>query len=47
MQRFLFGLSKDDKAQDIAEYALIVALIVLATVGAIHLFWSALNRMGQ
>jgi Flp pilus assembly pilin Flp len=38
---------KDDRGQDIAEYALIVALIVLLAVGAIHYFWSALNRMGQ
>lgn len=38
---------KDDEAQDIAEYALIVAVIVLATVAAIRLFWAALNRMGQ
>jgi Flp pilus assembly pilin Flp len=38
---------KDERAQNIAEYALIAAIIVLLTVGAIHYFWSALNHMGQ
>lgn len=38
---------KNDEGQDIAEYALIVAVIVLVTVAAIRLFWAALNRMGN
>jgi len=38
---------KDERAQNIAEYALIVAVIVIVTVGAIHYFWSAINKMGQ
>jgi Flp pilus assembly pilin Flp len=38
---------KNDAGSDIAEYALIVAAIVLATVGAIHIFWSAVNHLGQ
>jgi Flp pilus assembly pilin Flp len=38
---------KDDRGQDIAEYALIVAVIVILTIGAIHYFWSAINKMGQ
>lgn len=47
MPRLLFEPRKNDEGGDIAEYALIVAVIVLATVGAIHLFWAAFNRMGQ
>lgn len=39
--------TKSDKGQDIAEYALIVAVVVLLTIGAIRIFWSALNHMGQ
>jgi len=37
----------DDRGQDIAEYALLVAVIVILTIGAIHYFWSAINKMGQ
>jgi hypothetical protein len=37
----------DDRAQNIAEYAIIVAVIVVLVVGAIHYFWSAINHMGQ
>jgi Flp pilus assembly pilin Flp len=38
---------EDDQGQDIAEYALIVAVIVILTIGAIHYFWSAINKLGQ
>jgi hypothetical protein len=38
---------KDEHAQNIAEYAIIVAVIVILVVGAIHYFWSAINHMGQ
>lgn len=38
---------KDDQGQNIAEYALILAVIVILTIGAIHYFWSAINKMGQ
>jgi Flp pilus assembly pilin Flp len=36
-----------DEGQDIAEYALIVAVVILVTIGAIRLFWSAINHLGQ
>jgi Flp pilus assembly pilin Flp len=39
--------TKSDEGQDIAEYALIVAVVVLVTIGAIRIFWSALNHMGH
>jgi Flp pilus assembly pilin Flp len=38
---------KDEQAQNIAEYALIVAVIVLLVVGTVRYFWSAINHMGQ
>jgi len=38
---------KDERGQNIAEYALIVALIVLLTVITIRYFWLALNRTGN
>ncbi len=47
MRSLLFSLWKNDEGADIAEYALIVAVVILATVGAIHLFWAAVNRIGQ
>ena len=39
--------TKSDEGADIAEYALIVVVIVLSIVGAIRLFWSAVNHLGQ
>ena len=39
--------TKSDEGADIAEYALIVAVVILVTIGAIRLFWSAINRLGQ
>jgi Flp pilus assembly pilin Flp len=41
------ALRRDDRGQDIAEYALIVAVIVILTISAIHYFWAAINKMGQ
>jgi len=38
---------KDERGQNIAEYALIVAVIVLLVVGTIRFLWSAINHMGQ
>ena len=40
-------MPRDDRGQDIAEYALIVAVIVILTIGAIRYLWSAINKMGH
>jgi Flp pilus assembly pilin Flp len=36
---------KDERGQNIIEYALIVAVIVVLVVGAIYAVWSAIERM--
>jgi Flp pilus assembly pilin Flp len=45
----MFGLAlalwKDERGQNIIEYALIVAVIVVLVVGAIYAVWSAIERM--
>lgn len=45
MKELRFRLPNDDQGQNIVEYALILAVIVLAVVGAIYAVWSAINRM--
>ena len=47
MRARAFDFWNGNVGQDIAEYALILAVIVLAAVGAIKLFWSAVNHLGQ
>jgi Flp pilus assembly pilin Flp len=37
----------DEAGENIAEYALIVAVVVLVAVTSIHLFWSAINHLGR
>jgi Flp pilus assembly pilin Flp len=39
------ALWKDERGQNIIEYALIVAVIVVLVVGAIYAVWSAIERM--
>jgi Flp pilus assembly pilin Flp len=43
----MLSVWKSNAGQDIAEYALIIAVIVLVTVAAIRVFWSAVNHLGQ
>ena len=44
MRRVLSALVVDETAQDIVEYALLVALVALLTVGALTKFPGALNK---
>jgi Flp pilus assembly pilin Flp len=39
------ALWKDERGQNIIEYALIAAVIVVLVVGAIYAVWSAIERM--
>jgi Flp pilus assembly pilin Flp len=46
MPTFAYPPWQDERGQNIAEYALILAVIVLTVVAAIGYFWSVLNRTG-
>ena len=41
------SLRTDDHGQNIVEYALIVALVVLAIVGSVYALWRGINRLGD
>jgi len=47
MRELRFRLPNDDQGQNIVEYALLLAGIVLAIVGTIYAVWSAINRIAQ